>query len=125
MSLKCSPFFELLPVGIKMTNNRRIAVLFLLRSVAIVGLSFMSLMGVQADELSDGAKIFQTNCSACHLGAMLEAPKVEALKLYPPERIIKSLESGLMSTAGIGLSLADKHAVAEFITGKKSRRLQN
>ena len=119
MSLKCSPFFELLPVGIKMTNNRRIAVLFLLRSVAIVGLSFMSLMGVQADELSDGAKIFQTNCSACHLGAMLEAPKVEALKLYPPERIIKSLESGLMSTAGIGLSLADKHAVAEFITGKK------
>jgi polyvinyl alcohol dehydrogenase (cytochrome) len=113
------PFFELLSVGIKMTNNRRIAVLFLLRTVAIVGLSFMSLMGVQADELSDGAKIFQTNCSACHLGAMLEAPKVEALKLYPPERIIKSLESGLMSTAGIGLSLADKHAVAEFITGKK------
>jgi polyvinyl alcohol dehydrogenase (cytochrome) len=106
-------------VGMRMTKNRGVSALFVLRSVALVSLSLMSLLSVQADEVVDGEKLFQTNCSACHLGALLEAPKVEALKLYPPERIVKALESGLMSTAGMALSRTEKHAVAEFLTGKK------
>ena len=101
-----------------MTNNSRVAVFFVLRSVALVSLSLMSLVRAQADEVIDAEKIFQTNCAACHTGALLEAPKVEALKLYPPERIVKALESGLMSTAGMALSRGEKYAVAEFLTGK-------
>jgi polyvinyl alcohol dehydrogenase (cytochrome) len=113
------------PVEIKMTNNRRIDVFLGLRYVAIVSLSLMSLMSAQANELIDAGKVFQTNCSACHLGALPEAPKVEALKLYPPERIVKALESGAMSTAGMALSRAEKYAVAEFLTGKKVTDVSN
>lgn len=94
-------------------------VIFDLRIVAVVGLLFMSAISVQASDLVDGGKIFNVNCAACHMGALLEAPKVEALQLYPPERIVKSLESGLMSTAGMALSRTEKHAVAEYLTGKK------
>ncbi len=101
-----------------MTNNQRVGVFSVLRSMALVSLSLMSLVSAQADESIDAERIFHTNCAACHTGALLEAPKVEALKLYPPERIVKALESGLMSTAGMALSRGEKHAVAEFLTGK-------
>jgi polyvinyl alcohol dehydrogenase (cytochrome) len=102
----------------EMADKRQVGVVFMLQSVALVGLWLTSLATVQADELIDAGKIFQTNCAACHLGALPEAPKVEALKLYPPQRIVKALESGLMSTAGMALSRAEKRAVAEFLTGK-------
>jgi polyvinyl alcohol dehydrogenase (cytochrome) len=106
-------------VEIKMTNNQRVGAFSVLRSMVLVSLSLMSLVSAQADESIDADSIFQTNCAACHTGGLLESPKVEALKLYPPERIVKALESGLMSTAGMALSRGEKHAVAEFLTGKK------
>ena len=102
-----------------MANNRRIGVLQGLRSATLLGLWFTNMVIVQAEESIDAGKIFQTNCAACHSGALLEAPKVEAFKLYPPERIVKALESGLMSTAGMALSREEKYAVAEFLSGKK------
>ncbi|GAC12583.1 outer membrane protein assembly factor BamB family protein [Paraglaciecola chathamensis] len=108
-----------------MTNNRRICVLFVWRFMALVGLSLVSLISVQADELNKAEKIFQTNCAACHMGGLPEAPKIEALKIYPPERIIKALESGSMSTAGMALSRAEKHAVAQFLTGKTVEESNN
>ena len=102
-----------------MVNNRQTGVLPILRFVALTGLWLMNVMSIQANELIDAEKIFQTNCAACHLGALLEAPKIEAFKLYPPKRIITALESGSMSTAGMALSRGEKYAVAEFLTGKK------
>lgn len=108
-----------------MVNNNRKCVIFELRIITLVGFLLMSALSVQADDVVDGGKIFKTNCAACHLGALLEAPKVDALKLYPPERIVKALESGLMSTAGMALSRTEKHAVAEFLTGKKVTKSNN
>ncbi|MBU3003407.1 outer membrane protein assembly factor BamB family protein [Paraglaciecola arctica] len=105
-----------------MTSIGRLGLLLMMRFVALFGLGLMT---VEADESIDGGKIFQTSCLACHSGALLEAPKVEALKLYPPERIVTSLESGLMSTAGMALSRSEKTAVAEYLTGKKVTKAGN
>jgi polyvinyl alcohol dehydrogenase (cytochrome) len=65
-----------------------------------------------------GKTQFQAHCIACHSGIMPEAPKVEALNLYPPERIVAALTSGVMSTAGLPLSEAEIRQVAYFLTGK-------
>ena len=65
-----------------------------------------------------GQKQFQNHCLACHSGAMPEAPKIEALSLYPPERIVESLTSGMMSTAGMPLSPKEIRQVAYYLTGK-------
>lgn len=72
-----------------------------------------------ADESGQARHIFQSQCAACHLGALPEAPKVDALKMYPPERIVEALESGVMSVQGMTLSRTEKQQLAEFITGKK------
>ncbi|WP_299081404.1 PQQ-binding-like beta-propeller repeat protein [uncultured Paraglaciecola sp.] len=90
-----------------------------MRIFTVFGLGLLGSMATQASEQNKGEQIFQASCSACHTGALLEAPKVEALKLYQPERIVKSLESGLMSTIGMSLSMSDKVAVAEYLTEKK------
>jgi len=110
---------------IEMAINRRASVLFVLRSVVFVSSLLIGLISVHADEQVDAGKIFKTSCAACHLGALPEAPKVEALRLYPPERIVNALESGSMSTAGMALSRAEKKAVAEFLTGKKITESNN
>ena len=102
-----------------MAINARMNKHQVLRCMALISVGLLGSLVVQAKEQSRGAQIFQASCAACHTGALLEAPQVEALKLYQPERIVKSLESGLMSTIGMSLSFSDKVAVAEFLTEKK------
>jgi len=65
-----------------------------------------------------GEDKFQTLCLACHAGGMPEAPRVEALELYPPERIVEALNSGAMSTIGLSLSGEEMRKVAFYLTGK-------
>ena len=51
---------------------------------------------------------------------MLEAPQRNALALFPPERIVQSLESGIMATAGMALTREEKRQVAYYLTGRYS-----
>lgn len=87
-------------------------------------LSFILASSVVATEPTDtstfiaGKEIFSAQCDVCHNGNQPEAPLVGALKIYPPERIVEALESGVMSTQGIPLSKTQKVAVAYFLTGK-------
>ncbi|TRY33786.1 PQQ-binding-like beta-propeller repeat protein [Aliiglaciecola sp. M165] len=67
-----------------------------------------------------GQQAFDAYCKACHMGALPEAPKTAALELYPPSRIVESLESGVMSTQGMQLSRAEKRQIAFFLTGKRA-----
>ena len=69
--------------------------------------------------IQNGKKLFEANCLACHAGAMPEAPKVEALNLYSPERIYHALNSGIMSTSALMLSNQDIRQVAYYLTGKQ------
>lgn len=79
-----------------------------------------SSFGLQdSKESLSGEKLYERYCKACHMGALPEAPKTEALKLYPTERIVDALESGVMSTQGIQLSRKEKLGVAFYLTGKR------
>ena len=69
--------------------------------------------------IQNGKKLFEANCLACHAGAMPEAPKVEALNLYSPERIYDALNSGIMSTSALMMSNQDIRQVAHYLTGKQ------
>ena len=97
---------------------------FILIKLALVLICALFTTGLfAADKTADekhlqGKKNFDAYCASCHLGAMPEAPLVSALKLYPPERIITSLESGVMSTQGIAFSKLEKHNLAYYLTGK-------
>lgn len=68
-----------------------------------------------------GKSVFDTQCAACHLGAVPEAPTTEALKLFNPERIVTALTTGAMSTQGIPLTKQQKQEVAYYLTGKAMR----
>lgn len=73
---------------------------------------------ISASSLAKGESLFKTQCAVCHLGAVPEAPTVEAFKLYTPERIVEALKTGVMSTQGIPLSTSDKKDVALYLSGK-------
>ncbi|NIB43544.1 PQQ-binding-like beta-propeller repeat protein [Pseudomaricurvus alkylphenolicus] len=88
----------------------------LLAAIALFGQSVSGSADTQA--IANGQAQFNIYCAACHRGASPEAPRVEALKLYPPGRIVAALEDGVMSTQGIPLSRKDKLDVALFLTGK-------
>jgi len=49
-------------------------------------------------DFQTGQERFQLLCLSCHSGAFPEAPTVAALKLYAPQRIVKALDSGIMSS---------------------------
>ena len=69
-----------------------------------------------------GKQLYQARCVSCHTGAMPKAPQMAVLKLYQPERIIKSLTSGVMSTTGLSLSASEMQQVAYYVTGKMVSR---
>jgi polyvinyl alcohol dehydrogenase (cytochrome) len=67
----------------------------------------------------DGAGIYKKNCAGCHEAGLPRVPTPEGLKIFSPEAVNRSLVSGAMRFQGTYLTLAERHAVAEFVTGKK------
>ncbi len=65
-----------------------------------------------------GKQRFEQYCLACHTGVVPEAPNVEGLKQYPPERIVSAMTSGVMSTAALPLSEQEILQVSYYLTGK-------
>lgn len=101
-------------------GNNRISKSFKL-TVCLLG-TFLASQSLATDSAKDpkaGEALYQRFCAVCHLGALPEAPKTEALRLYPAERIVKALESGVMSTQGMQLSRKEKREVAFYLTGKR------
>lgn len=98
-----------------MTQGKRVlqAVAFL-SGLILVSASF----GQTEADHKVGQEKFEKHCLSCHTGVLPEAPLIEALKLYPPERIIESLTSGIMSTAALPLSGKEIRQVAYYLTGK-------
>lgn len=66
----------------------------------------------------DGASVYQNLCAACHDSGAERVPSRETLKAMTPERVLAAMESGPMTTIASRLSAAERHAVAEFVTGK-------
>ncbi|MCG8414965.1 MAG: PQQ-binding-like beta-propeller repeat protein [Pseudomonadales bacterium] len=99
-------------------------------SLLLAPLLFLLSIGTSAQDLQNepdyvqGESHYQLACAECHEGALLEAPQRAALALYPPERIVQSLESGIMATAGMALTRDEKRQVAFFLTGNRYQETQ-
>jgi polyvinyl alcohol dehydrogenase (cytochrome) len=66
----------------------------------------------------EGEALFKQRCAACHEGGVPKAPNRAALKQMSAENVRFALLSGSMKMQGIGLSVAQISAIAQYLTGK-------
>jgi polyvinyl alcohol dehydrogenase (cytochrome) len=66
----------------------------------------------------DGATLYKSTCATCHDSGAERIPNRETLNAMTPERVLAAMESGPMIPMASRLSTAERHAVAEFVTGK-------
>lgn len=94
---------------------------FFSTSLSLIFLSSLCLTQETQDteNFLDGQTQYQLFCAECHEGALLEAPRRAAFELYPPKRIVDSLEYGVMATSGMALTRKQKRNVAYYLTGKQ------
>ena len=94
---------------------------FFSTSLSLIFLSSLCLSQETQDteNFLDGQTQYQLFCAECHEGALLEAPRRAAFELYPPKRIVDSLEYGVMATSGMALTRKQKRNVAYYLTGKQ------
>ena len=69
----------------------------------------------------NGAAIFDNNCAVCHTGSDARIPSVESLGQRTPGAIVDALTTGAMIQQGGALSVAERRAVAEYLTGSTLR----
>ena len=63
-----------------------------------------------------GEQVFVERCAQCHSSEVIE-PKVAGLAKLTPEDIYRSLWSGVMREAAVGLNDAERWAVARYLGG--------
>jgi len=66
----------------------------------------------------DGATLYAARCSVCHDGGVVRAPARRALSEMTPERIVASLENGVMRAQGAVITADERRAIAVFVTEK-------
>ena len=66
----------------------------------------------------NGSAIFDRSCASCHRPGEKEIPAPELLRTLTPEAIVNALTIGKMSAQGAGLSVVERGAVAQFLTGR-------
>src|SRR3989442_3819642 len=66
----------------------------------------------------DGAALYGQYCAVCHDGGVVRAPARRALGEMTPERLVASLETGLMRAQGSALNDDQQRAIAVFLSGK-------
>ncbi len=71
-----------------------------------------------AEPPSEGAKLYQQYCAACHDHPKDRIPARAVIAKRPPEEALQALTTGLMRTQAAGLTLNERTALATFVTGK-------
>ncbi len=73
-----------------------------------------------AQEPPVGAQVFDARCASCHTGDDLEpgTPAREDLANFSPNFIVDALNEGAMTLQAQGMSVAERVAVAEFLTDR-------
>src|SRR6185503_1300723 len=66
----------------------------------------------------DGSAIFTKACAGCHKPGQADVPTPEVLRALTPEAIVNALTNGKMAIPGSSLTVAERRAVAEFLTGR-------
>ncbi|MFM7067719.1 MAG: PQQ-binding-like beta-propeller repeat protein [Gammaproteobacteria bacterium] len=70
-------------------------------------------------ETLPGAKVYRERCMACHEGQVAKAPNKTFVSLMATDAIYDALTNGIMQPQSAGLTLEQKQAVAEYLTGEK------
>jgi polyvinyl alcohol dehydrogenase (cytochrome) len=68
-------------------------------------------------ELKPGAPVYRQHCSQCHEGQAQKAPTRTFLSMMSPEAIYDALAVGIMRPMAERLDDAQKHHVAEYLSG--------
>ena len=71
-----------------------------------------------AAQTPSGEAVYRQHCAGCHNGSMPRMPNRDALKTLTPEHVETALSSFSMRRQGASLSLAERRAVAEYVTGR-------
>jgi len=71
----------------------------------------------------NGEAVYRQHCAGCHNGSMPRMPGREALKTLTPEHVETALSSFSMRRQGASLTLAERRAVAEYVTGRMAGSL--
>jgi polyvinyl alcohol dehydrogenase (cytochrome) len=66
----------------------------------------------------DGATLYTSTCATCHDSGAERIPSRATLNAMTAERVLAAMESGPMIAMASRLSTAERHAVAEFVTGR-------
>lgn len=69
-------------------------------------------------QTADGAAVYTDNCASCHDQPTGRTPSKDALKDRTADAIHLALSSGSMAMQGVSLSVAEKKAVSEYLSGK-------
>jgi mono/diheme cytochrome c family protein len=97
-----------------------------LRTIALAWIVLaicLSTVHVAAAQEPDGRTLFTAKCAGCHTAdpePQTRAPTPQALTARSPEAIIDALTGGAMRYQGLSLSGAERRAIAEMLTGRKS-----
>src|SRR6266852_4044516 len=94
----------------------KLRILFLVALVGTVGLKPGALLAQE-----DGEYLFKTYCAICHEASdttEVRAPGRDVLKQMTPEHILQVLETGAMKTQAAERSRAQRHVLAEYLSGK-------
>ena len=68
-------------------------------------------------EQKPGAPVYRQHCAQCHEGQAQKAPTKTFLAMMTPEAIYDSLSIGIMRPMAVRLDDAQKHHVAEYLSG--------
>ena len=71
-----------------------------------------------AGQAPNGEAIYRQSCAGCHNGTLPRMPSRDALKTLTPEHVETALSSFSMRRQGAALGLAERRAVAEYVTGR-------
>jgi len=77
---------------------------------------FSILFGLGVACAQDGAALYKTHCAQCHDAPAGRVPPFTALRAMGMMKVLSSIESGVMKAQAEGLSSADRHALAGYIT---------
>src|SRR5262249_51753661 len=89
-----------------------------MRGTLMIGCLFVAPVVATAQTAApNGEAVYRQHCAGCHNGAMPRMPSRDALKTLTPEHVETALSSFSMRRQGASLTLAERRAVAEFVTG--------
>jgi cytochrome c5 len=91
-----------------------------MRLTAFLGLALLAAPAYAEPGPAEGAAIYEAKCKMCHEPGMMNAPKLDKLATYEPDKIVAALDNPVPMMASVvgGLTDEDKRNVAVFLTKK-------